>query len=261
MSDPTLRSTLKDAFALHKQRTKASNMFLVEGVPEIRAAIAAKWTFSALFLCPEVYKGTLNAPLQRLDCPIYHIKKQDFARLAYREGSGGAIGLVNKRHLRLSELKLKPNPLILVLDRLEKRGNIGAVLRTAAATGIDAVIICSKAEVFHANTIRNSVGAFFIVPWVVVDPKEAQEWILERKFQALGLDPTAPRTYTAVDLRKGTVLVLGAEAKGLHPTWRNQCAQLINIPMQKGPINSLNVASTAAIVLYEALRQRSLSPS
>lgn len=255
-----VRVALKEAIALRKRAArKEKRLFLVEGIRELRAALRFKWQMEVLFCCESLYSGELNAELKDLRCPIYKISARDFARLAYREDSGGWVGVLQMRSQALSRLRLSSRPLVLVLDNIEKPGNVGAILRMAAAAGVDTLLLCGKeSDPYNPNVVRNSLGALFMVPWVQISIPEAQSWIQQQGLQLLGLDPAGESLYSEMNLRKGTALVLGAEAEGLQSLWRSSCSQLIALPMQPGPIDSLNVASTAAIITYEALRQRSI---
>ena len=255
-----MRAQIKVALCLRKRANRLRySAFLVEGVRELQAALLAGWSLQQLFLCEAFYDGALHQHLAAIKCPIHKLTPQDFNRIAYRADSGGVVGMVQMRQCRLSALVLPPQPLILVLDGVEKPGNVGAILRIAAVAGIDAVVLCGTGiDPYNPNVIRNSLGALFVTPWAEGSMQEVQAWISQHSCQLLGLDPAGQCVYNSVDMCRGTALVLGAEARGLSSAWRSACTQLLSIPMRDGPINSLNVASTASIVTYEALRQRSI---
>ena len=252
-----LRSGLRAAIALRRRAARiATKCFLVEGLRELRVALNRGCQIEALFCCETLYKGELDEQLVHLQCPRHNISARDFARLTYREASGGLVAVLKMQSRQLSSLSLPKTPFLLVLDNIEKPGNTGAILRTAAAAGTDALLFCGKGDPYNPNVVRNSLGALFIVPWVETTASEVQAWTQKHDIQLLGLDPKGSLLYTEAKLQQATALVLGAEASGLHPNWRSRCSHLLRLPMREHGIDSLNVASSAAIVSYEALRQR-----
>ena len=259
-SDSELASLLRVSFALRNEATRTEkHLFLVEGLRELSAALSSNWPIRAVFRCEKVYKGRLDEQLARSEVPVHAIRAKDFARLAYREESGGVIGVAEMRHLSLSDVSRSTRTLVLILNQIEKPGNLGAIFRTAAAAGIEAVLLCGGSDPTHPNVVRNSLGAVFEVPWVRATEKEVDAWTKAHNLQVLGLDPHGVRRYDEADLRAPTAIVVGAEATGLSTYWKQRADELLHVPLASSSINSLNVASVAAIISYEALRQRRLN--
>jgi len=187
---------------------------------------------------------------------VFHLCKEIYAKVAYREGTEGIIAEVKSKHLTLEDLKLKDNPLVMVLEGVEKPGNLGAVLRSADAAGADAVIICDPlTDIYNPNLIRASIGAVFTVPVVCCSSEEAIAFLKARDIRILTAQLQDSSPYYNVDMTCGTALVMGTEATGLTPVWRAAADAHILIPML-GRLDSLNVSVSAAILLYEAVRQR-----
>jgi TrmH family RNA methyltransferase len=184
------------------------------------------------------------------------ISGEVFARIAYREGSGGVIALARPRRLMLSDLKFGPSPLILVLETVEKPGNLGALLRTADAANIDAVIVCDpQTDIYNPNAVRSSVGCIFTMPVVTASTQETISWCRDQKIRTFGTALTATKFYHDTDFRQPAAIIMGSEANGLSQAWLEQSDELIKIPMM-GKIDSMNVSASAAIVIFEAKRQR-----
>jgi TrmH family RNA methyltransferase len=160
----------------------------------------------------------------------------------------------------LDELELPENPLLLIAEDLEKPGNLGTILRTADATGVDAVVVCDhKTDINNPNVIRASIGTVFFMPVAEATSDEVIGWLNNRGIQSLAAVPDAEIEYTDTDMRKGTAIIVGAEDEGLSPKWINQSDRKVCIPML-GKNDSLNVSTAAAILLYEAIRQRRKNP-
>jgi len=176
--------------------------------------------------------------------------------VAYRESTEGIIAEVEYKSLTLEDLKLPENPLVMVLESVEKPGNLGAVLRSADAAGVDAVIFCDPlTDLYNPNLIRASIGAIFTVPTVAASSEETIAFLKARGIQILTAQLQDSSLYYDVDMRRGTALVMGTEATGLTDVWRQAASAHIRIPML-GRLDSLNVSVSAAILLFEAVRQR-----
>ena len=187
---------------------------------------------------------------------IFHISKDLYEKVAYRGSTEGIIAEVKAKYLTLDDLALKDNPLVMVLEGVEKPGNLGAVLRSADAAGADAVIICDPlTDLYNPNLIRASIGAIFTVPVVCCSSEEAIAFLKARGIRILTAQLQDSSPYYDVDMTCGTALVMGTEATGLPPVWRIAADAHILIPML-GRLDSLNVSVSAAILLYEAVRQR-----
>ena len=201
-----------------------------------------------------VPQGVVPAPSNARQ--LFHLTKELYSKVAYREGTEGIIAEVKAKYLGLEDLKLKENPLVMVLEGVEKPGNLGAVLRSADAAGADAVIICDPlTDLYNPNLIRASIGAVFTVPVACCTSEEAIAFLKARGIRILTAQLQDSSPYYDVDMRTGTALVMGTEATGLTPVWRAAADAHILIPML-GRLDSLNVSVSAAILLYEAVRQR-----
>ena len=187
---------------------------------------------------------------------VIEIPEQLYRKVAYRESTEGIIAEVEYKSLKLMDLKLPENPLVMVLESVEKPGNLGAVLRSADAAGVDAVIFCDPlTDLYNPNLIRASIGAVFTVPTVAASSEETIAFLKERGIQILTAQLQDSSLYYDIDMRRGTALVMGTEATGLTDLWRKAASAHIRIPML-GRLDSLNVSVSAAILLFEAVRQR-----
>ena len=180
-----------------------------------------------------------------------------YEKIALRDGTEGVVAVMRSRFLRLEELKLKASPLVLVLESVEKPGNLGAVLRTADAAGADAVLVCDPlTDLYNPNTVRASLGAIFSVPTVACTSEDACAWLKAHGIAILTAQLQDSKLYYDTDMVRPTALVFGTEDKGLSPYWREQADAHIRIPMA-GMMDSLNISVSAAILAFEAVRQRS----
>ena len=178
--------------------------------------------------------------------------------MAYRESTEGIIAEVEYKEQGLQDLNLPENPLIMVLESVEKPGNLGAVLRSADAAGADAVLICDPlTDLYNPNLIRASIGAVFTVPTVACSSEEAIAFLQSHDIQILTAQLQDSSLYYDIDMRRGTALVMGTESTGLTDVWRRAASAHIRIPML-GRLDSLNVSVSAAILLFEAVRQRQI---
>jgi RNA methyltransferase, TrmH family len=244
----------------HRRR---QNRFLVEGLREIRRALTGGWPLETLFFCEELFKD--EGAFELLDAAaagaleLVRLSAPAFEKGAYRQGPDGLLAVAVQRHTPLEALSLPPDPLLVVLEAVEKPGNIGAVLRTANAAGADALILAEAVtDPFNPNVIRASQGAFFALPFCQTGNAELMVFLEERGIQPVLTSPAGEKLLWEADLSRPTALVFGAEDTGLsadwlghYPAWR--------LPM-RGISDSLNVASTAAVALFEAVRQRAPQP-
>lgn len=179
-----------------------------------------------------------------------------FSHIVLRENPDGVLAVVKSKTNKLSEIKLSKNPLLLILEAVEKPGNLGAILRTADAVQVDGVIICeSKTDVYNPNVIRASLGTVFSVPLAVINNNEALEYLQKNKINILAATPDAKEKYFNMNLKKPSAILFGTEHEGLSDFWLENANTKILIPM-KGQINSLNVSVSAALMSYEVLKQR-----
>lgn len=230
---------------------RESALFTVEGVREISHCIEAGYKPDGIFFCPDIVsEETLP------QCRHFALSAGLYAKAAYREGTEGAIGVFQAIEHPLSSLHLKDNPLIAVLESVEKPGNLGAVLRTCDAAGADALIICDpRTDLYNPNLIRASIGAVFTVPTAVCTTAQAITFLKSKGIRILTAQLQDSSLYYDCPMTKGTAIVMGTEATGLSDKWRQAADAHIRIPML-GKLDSLNVSVSAAILLYEAVRQR-----
>ena len=248
---------------------KEQGLFVVEGRRELEHCLEAGYTIRTLFVCPAIYGDIDSAenyflcsspknqfPAESSANSIIDIPEQLYRKVAYRESTEGIIAEVEYKSLKLEDLQLPEHPLIMVLESVEKPGNLGAVLRSADAAGVDAVIFCDPlTDLYNPNLIRASIGAVFTVPTVAVSSEEAIAFLKARDIQILTAQLQDSSLYYDIDMRRGTALVMGTEATGLTDAWRQAASAHIRIPML-GRLDSLNVSVSAAILLFEAVRQR-----
>ena len=255
----TQNPKIKSLLSLEKPRERRKQqLFLIEGQREIRWALDAGYTIGNLFYCEGlVTPGELPEPL-RSDKLLVPVSKEVFDKIAVRENTGGVVAVAQMKTHDLRDLKLSANPLVVVVEAVEKPGNLGALLRTADAAGVDAVIICDpQTDFYNPNVIRSSVGTLFTVPVASATSEEAIAWLTKNKITLFTTYLKGSRVYHQEDYRKPSAIVMGTEATGLSDIWVNASKHHIIIPMQ-GKIDSMNVSTAAAVVIFEAVRQRSV---
>ncbi len=236
---------------------KQSGTFLIEGKREIELALKGNYEIETILFLPEIITETQIAKLtnnQTFD--LIEISKEVYQKLAYRDTTEGILAIAKTKSLQLSDLKLSENPLILIAEAPEKPGNIGAILRTADAANLDAVIIANpKSDLYNPNIVRSSVGCLFTRQIATGTTSEIIAFLKEQKINFYCATLQNSTSYHTQDYTKPTALVVGTEATGLTKEWRDAATQNIIIPMQ-GEIDSMNVSVAAAILIFEAKRQR-----
>jgi TrmH family RNA methyltransferase len=252
---------VKEAAKLRDARQRAKQgRFIIDGVREISRALDAGIEFLEVFICPPLC-GSLDGKQlgKRLDdcmAVVAEVTAEVFEKLAFGERSDGVVVVAATPHRGIGTLELPAQPLIAVLEGLEKPGNVGAILRSADGAGVDAVIVANPlTDLFNPNTIRASVGTVFGKNVCVATVEETLAKLRSVNVTIVATRPDAQELYTHVDFRKGTAIVLGSEAEGLSDAWKLSDVQGIHLPMG-GIADSLNVSTTAAVLFYEARRQR-----
>ena len=235
---------------------KQTGTFLIEGQREISLAIKGGYEIETVLFLPElVSESEINKLIQN-SFQIIEINKEVYQKLAYRDTTEGILAVARTKSLKLSDLKLSDNPLILVIESLEKPGNIGAVLRTADAANLDAVLIANpKSDLYNPNIVRSSVGCLFTNQIATGTSEEIIAFLKENKINFYSATLQNSTSYHTQNFTTPTALVVGTEATGLTQQWRDEATQNIIIPMQ-GEIDSMNVSVAAAILIFEAKRQR-----
>ena len=246
---------------LLQEKSKArreQGLFVVEGRRELEHCLEAGFKARTVFVCPEVAGRDFSTSLEgRRENPlVVEIPEALYRKVAYREGTEGILAEVETRTLRLEDLALSEHPLVVVLESVEKPGNLGAVLRSADAARADAVIVCDPlTDLWNPNLIRASIGAVFTVPTVCASSAETIDWLHAHGIRILTAQLQDSSWYYDTDMTGGTALVMGTESTGLTDVWRRAADAHIRIPML-GRLDSLNVSVSAAILLFEAVRQR-----
>lgn len=265
MAAPPITSTanprIKAAIALRDRRERDSRgLTIVDGVRELRRALDGGIVIDEAFVCPAQLDGPaaggLVERLHETGVGPVEVSEAVFARLAFGDRSEGVIGIVAIPPTGLDRLIVGDDALIVVLDGLEKPGNLGAILRSADGAGADAVIMADpRTDPYNPNVIRASLGTVFSIPVATAGARDARAWLDRRRIRVVATRVEAPLPYTAVDLRAASAIVLGTEAMGLGQAWSGGNVVEVSVPM-RGVADSLNVSATAAILLYEARRQR-----
>lgn len=234
---------------------KQSGTFLMEGKREIEIAIKGGYEMETILFLPELISEK-EANYIAKNAEFIEISKEIYQKLAYRDTTEGILAVAKSKSFALSNLKLSKDPLILVAEAPEKPGNIGALLRTADAANLDAVIIANpKSDLYNPNIVRSSVGCLFTNQIATGTTTEIIDFLKERKINIYCATLQNSTSYHTQDFTTPTALVVGTEATGLTQEWRDAATKNIIIPMQ-GEIDSMNVSVAAAILIFEAKRQR-----
>jgi TrmH family RNA methyltransferase len=238
-------------------RQRAADLFIIDGRREIALAQEAGWEIEAVFYCPALAKDKPTW-LEKSASDITEVSPAVFEKICYKENPAGLLAVARRQEWALAELALGVKPLVVILEAVEKPGNIGAVIRTAYAAGVTAVIIAdSQTDLFNPNVIRASEGLIFKQPLGVASSAAVLAWLKSNKIEIFAAATDGAKSYSDVDLSGPVALVFGTEATGLRSDWLQAAAEKIKIPMRPD-VDSLNVSVSAAIVTYEAVRQRSL---
>jgi TrmH family RNA methyltransferase len=250
---------VKDVVRLRERRHRdRTGQMLVEGRDELTLALAAGARPQILFVCPELASSQegLLAQAQAASAEVVAVSRPVFEKMAYRENADGWLAVLPALRHTLDDFELGPLSLLVVAEAVEKPGNLGALLRTADAAGATGVIVCDPAtDINNPNVVRASRGAVFSVTVAQANTPDTLSWLRAHNIQVVAASPQAQVDYTAADLHGPVALAVGAEDIGLSAAWLEAADVAVRIPMQ-GRVNSLNVATSAALLLYEAVRQR-----
>ena len=285
---------IKELLALQEKSRlrREKGLFVVEGRRELEHCLRAGFRVRTVFICPDILSDhsdadddTLLRSLASLDPTVFdgppasvprvarpsegviagpaviEVSRAVYEKVAYREGTEGIIAEVYAKERRLEDLQLSEKPLVVVLESVEKPGNLGAVLRSADAAGADAVIVCDPAtDLYNPNLIRSSIGSVFTRQIAVCSSEEAIDWLKAHGIRIYTAQLQDSEWYYDTDMTGGTAIVMGTESTGLTDIWRKAADAHIRIPML-GQLDSLNVSVSAAILLFEAVRQRNSTRS
>jgi len=259
---------IKHVVALQEKSSlrRKEGLFVVEGRREIEHCVACGYevvevfTVDGLRFTVDGLRFTVDGLQFTVDSPVTRVTPQVYEKMAYRGSTEGIIAIVKAKDHSISSVNRKllsvNNPLVVVLESVEKPGNLGAILRTAEAAGVDAVIVCDPlTDLYNPNLIRASIGGVFSVPTAVCDSKACIAFLKERGIRILTAQLQDSYEYYDYDMRQATAIVMGTESTGLTDQWREAADAHIRIPML-GRLDSLNVSVSAAILMYEAVRQR-----
>lgn len=255
LQNPAIRNIVK--LSKSKER-REQHLFVIEGARELSLALQSGYRVASVYICRELfdktkYPGVLDA---LPDTALFDISPAVFGKIAYRENSDGIVALAIPKSHRPVDLRLSDNPFVILLEAVEKPGNLGAVLRTADAAAVDAVIICDpQTDLYNPNVIRSGVGGLFTVQTAVCTSEEALAWLQQHQISIFAAELQAAEFYQEIDFRPPSAIVMGTEADGLTGFWLRNATKRIKIPM-RGKIDSLNVSVSTAILTFEAMRQR-----
>lgn len=253
----TQNPKVKSLMALEKPRERRKQqLFIIEGRREIELALEAGYKIGNLFFCEEIIRSQdIPAPLKN-EKLLVPVSKEVFDKIAVRESTGGMIAVAEQKVHRLADIRLSDKPLVLILEAVEKPGNLGAVLRTADAAAVDAVIICDpQTDFYNPNVIRSSVGCVFTNQLAAASSEETIAWLKKNQVKIFCTSLQASQPYHLINYNQSCAIVMGTEATGLSKIWTDYSDANIIIPM-RGKIDSMNVSNATAVVAFEAVRQR-----
>jgi len=256
---------IKDVCSLRDRRDRdRTDCFIIEGYRELLRAVDAQFPVAQLFICPEYFLGGneqhLISRLASAGAEVFTCSKPAFAKLSYRDRPDGLLAVAPQKHLGLDYLDKRlqniPAPFMVVAEAIEKPGNLGTILRSSDAVGVDGLVVCDRCtDIYNPNTVRASVGTLFTVPVVEATSEECLSWLKKKGVLVVAATPSGSQEYTAVDLTGPLAIAVGAEQFGLSEKWMEEADIRVNIPM-RGIADSLNVAMATTLLLYEVLRQR-----
>ena len=257
LTNPRIKNVVKLRQRSHRDK---SNRMLIEGYREIKRAIDNGHSVEELFHCEAMFQGENNAKLleecKAKGATIIRCPANVFQKMSYRDRPDGLLVVAPQVQMHLKDLVLTPNPFIVIAEAIEKPGNLGTILRSSDAAGVDAVIVCDRCtDINNPNVVRASVGTLFSLPVIETNSTDVIAWLKANNIQAVATTPHTDKIYSDVDLTQGVAVVVGTEQYGLSKTWLKASELKVRIPML-GQADSLNVASATTILLYEVVRQR-----
>lgn len=236
-----------------KRQRRQDGLMLVEGFDEIQLALASGYKPQTLISAPELASRQIDG----VKAESITVNRAVFEKMSYRENSDGWLAIFPIPGTALDDLQLSESPLVIVAESVEKPGNLGAILRTADAAHLDALLVCDpRVDVWNPNVVRASRGAVFSVPVVECDNASALDFLKARKIRIIAATPSVDDIYFDVELRGPAAIAVGTEDEGLTDFWMSNAEVKVKIPMM-GKVNSLNVSVSTGLILYEAVRQRS----
>lgn len=266
MTTKVVKSTsnpgVKRVLRLRTRRARReTGQFLVEGFREVRRALDAGIGIEELWFCPELYLGEAEGEMVDraavAGAEVVRAAEDPFRRMAYRDRPEGLLAVCRSFDTSIARLELSGNPLVLVVESIEKPGNLGTMIRTAAAAGADAVVAADPTtDVFNPNVVRSSIGTCFSVPVAVATTEETVEWLRSHELRICVASPDAGTDHWDAPMGSPVAVVVGSEQYGVSKGMADAADMAVRIRMPGGTIDSLNAAASAAVLLFEALRQR-----
>lgn len=258
-TNPGVKEVVKLRTARHRRE---AGVFPVEGYREVKRALEGGIAIEQMWCCPELFLGENEEELvdeaERLGAEIIEVTREPFQKMSYRDRPEGLLAVCSFYDTSIESIRLSDIPLVLVVESIEKPGNLGTMIRAAGAAGADAVIVTDPStDVFNPNVVRSSLGTCFLVPIGVTTTKDALRWLREKDVRIVGATPEATETHFDVDLANGVAIVIGSEQYGLTEHLKQAADELVRIPMPGDVIDSLNASASASVLLFEAVRQRS----
>ncbi|WP_286845302.1 MULTISPECIES: TrmH family RNA methyltransferase [unclassified Proteiniphilum] len=252
-------TSIKNIVKLSKSNErKKQQLFVIEGARELSLALQSGYKVESVYVCYEMFEKSKYPDILK-SLPgnnIFDISLQVFGKIAYRENSDGIVSIAKPKHHRLCDIHLSSNPFVILLESVEKPGNLGAVLRTADAAAVDAVIVCDpQTDLYNPNVIRSGVGGIFTVQTAACSSEEAFAWLQAHNIRSYAAELQASDFYQNIDFKQPSAIIMGTEADGLTQFWLKNATKRIKIPM-RGKIDSLNVSVSTAVLTFEAMRQR-----
>lgn len=258
LQNPKIKQLLK---LRDKRRRDETGLFLIEGYRELLRANAANVSFYSLYFCEEFFlkdnEVNLISAIQRKGIPVYSLTKSAFAKISYRDRPDGLLAVAQKELAQLEDLKVTHDSLYVVVEKIEKPGNLGTILRSCDGVGVSGLIVCDHVtDITNPNVVRASTGTLFTQKVIEASSEETRIWLHNHGIKTVATSPAASHCYTDISYSGPLAIIMGSEQYGLMPEWLSNCDEKVYIPM-KGEADSLNVAMATTLMLYEALRQRS----
>jgi len=243
-----------------RNKREKSGLTLLEGYRAVSRSFECEIEFQDCYFCPSLFLGENEMPLlekiSKKGAKVVEVTEDVLKKIAYRDRPEGIIAVVKTKKHILDDIPVKENGLYIIAEAIEKPGNLGSILRSADASGVDGVIVCDKCtDIYNPNVITASTGALFSVPIAEASSEETLKWIKENSISTLAATPEAKDIYYKTDLTEKIAIIVGTEQYGLTDFWKKNSDINVKIPMQ-GFIDSLNVATATTVILFEAARQR-----
>ncbi|MEM9025457.1 MAG: RNA methyltransferase [Verrucomicrobiota bacterium] len=248
----------------NRKEREAQTTFLIEGLRELTHAVQNGVGVGSIYYCPDLFKSEQHQAFMQIaesepSVERVRLSSEAFKKLSYREGPDGLIGQADMHYFDIDEINPPPNPLFLVVDGVEKPGNLGAIIRSADAAGVDAIFCCDlKTDIFNPNVIRSSQGLIFAMPVVVAESANVLDFMQHVGVITHATTPDGSKRFWDIDFSGPSAIVMGAEDTGLTDFWLKSADTRAVIPMH-GAADSLNVNAAAVVTLFEAARQRNLA--